>query len=55
MKPSCKKIKEMIFDETQGAKEYQKYGLKSLAKDELKHKRYLSKLKRKVCSSTKKS
>lgn len=42
-KLSCKKIKEFIKDEEKGAKEYRKYGLSNLAKDETKHKRFLMK------------
>jgi hypothetical protein len=48
-KLSCKKIKEFIKDEKKGISDYRKTGLKNLAKDESKHKRYLIKLKRKMC------
>lgn len=43
MKPSCSKLKEMIRDEKKGAKEYSKYRLPNLAKDERKHSRILKK------------
>jgi hypothetical protein len=43
MKPSCKKLKEMIKDEKKASKEYHKYGFHNLAKDESRHKRFLSK------------
>ena len=47
VKPTCKKIKEFIKDETAGNKVYMKYGLPNLAKDERKHRRILkSKLKK---------
>lgn len=41
MGPSCKKLKEMICDEESGSKEYKKYGLNNLARDESRHARYL--------------
>lgn len=47
VKPSCKKIKEMIKDEKAGAREYRKYGFPKLAKDESRHKRFLIKKLRK--------
>jgi len=47
-KLTCKKIKQMIKDEEKGAKEYMKYKLPCLAKDELHHKRIL-KQKLKSC------
>jgi len=37
------KIKEFIADEKAGNKVYRKYGLKSLAKDEARHKKFLEK------------
>jgi len=37
------KIKEFIADEKAGNKEYRKYGLNSLAKDEARHKKFLEK------------
>lgn len=43
MKANCKKIKEFIKDESLGSKEYVKYGFPQLAKDERKHKRFLTK------------
>lgn len=43
MKPSKSKIKEFIKDEEQGVKEYKKYHLNNLAKDESKHIKYLKK------------
>jgi hypothetical protein len=43
MKPSCKKLKEFIKDEKKGSKDYRKYGLKKLARDESRHKRILTK------------
>jgi rubrerythrin len=38
------KIKYFIADEKKAAKEYRRYGLSNLAKDESKHKRYLQAL-----------
>lgn len=47
MKLNCNKIKEMIKDESKGNKEYRRYNLFNLAKDESKHKRFLqNKLKK---------
>lgn len=47
MKPSCKKLREMIKDEKKGSMEYRKYNLPNLARDESKHSRILkNKLKR---------
>lgn len=43
-KLSNKKIKEFIKDEEKGAKEYHKYGLHNLEKDEKKHKQFLKKI-----------
>lgn len=40
-KLTCKKIKEMIADESKGSKEYKKYGLNNLASDEARHKKIL--------------
>ncbi len=47
MKPSVKKLKYFIKDEKQASKEYRKYGLPNLAKDEAKHRRYLNKMLKK--------
>jgi hypothetical protein len=41
-----KKVNYFIKDEKKASKEYHEYGLHSLARDEAKHKRYLTKLKR---------
>jgi rubrerythrin len=41
MKPSVKKLKYFIADERKSSKEYIKYGLPHLAKDERKHRRIL--------------
>lgn len=49
MKIKCKQIKEFIKDEKQGIKDYRKAGFKKLAKDESRHLKYLSKIKKKVC------
>ena len=43
MKPSRKKLKYFIADEKKASKEYRKYGLTGLAKDESRHRRYLKK------------
>lgn len=45
MKPSCKKLREFIKDEKDGAKSYRKYNLPKLSKDELRHSRILTILK----------
>lgn len=47
MKPSCKKLREFIKDEKAGNRDYLKYNLPNLAKDERKHKRILIKKLRK--------
>ena len=53
--PSKKRIKYLIGDEKKAAKEYDKYGFKSLAKDERKHRRFLiKKLKEMDCKCKKK-
>lgn len=44
-KMSCKKLNELIKDEKMAAKEYRHYGLPSLAKDEAKHRRILTRIK----------
>lgn len=44
---SKSKLKELIKEEKASAKEYAKHGLKSLAKDELKHAFFLSQRLRK--------
>lgn len=49
----CKTLKSMIKDEEKGAKEYDSFGLKALAKDERKHKRYLKKMYAKKCGRKK--
>jgi hypothetical protein len=49
MKPSCRKIKEMIVDELKGSREYRKYGFPKLAKDESRHKIFLAKIERRKC------
>jgi hypothetical protein len=47
-KPTQKRIKYLIRDERKAAKEYRRYGFKSLAKDESRHRRFLmKKLKKK--------
>ena len=47
MKLTCNKIKEFIKDESKGNKDYRKYNLNNLAKDESRHKRFLkNKLKK---------
>lgn len=42
IKPSCKKLRYFIKDEKHAVKEYRKYGLRNLAKDEAKHSRILT-------------
>ena len=44
-KLTCSKIKEMMKDERKGKAEYNKFGLKNLAKDEGKHYKFLKRLK----------
>jgi hypothetical protein len=49
MRLTNKKIKYFIADEKKASKEYRKYGLPNLARDEAKHRRFLiKKLKRKL-------
>lgn len=43
MKLTKKQIKEFIADEKKGIKEYKKFHLNKLAKDESKHLKYLKK------------
>src|SRR4030066_2035833 len=43
MKLSKKKLKYFIKDEKKASKEYRKYGLNNLAKDEYKHRKFLPK------------
>ena len=50
MKIPCKKLKEFVSDEKKGNRDYLKYGLKNLAKDERKHKLYLMRIIKKQCS-----
>lgn len=47
MKPSVKKLKYFIKDEKAANKEYRKYGLPNLARDEAKHRRILTRLLKK--------
>jgi len=47
MKPSTKKLKYFIKDEKHASKEYRKYGLPCLAKDEAKHRRILTRMLKK--------
>lgn len=47
MKPSTKKLKYFIKDEKSASKEYRKYGLSNLAKDEAKHRRILTRMLKK--------
>jgi hypothetical protein len=41
-KPSAKKLKYFIKDEKSASKEYRKYGLPTLARDEARHRRILT-------------
>jgi hypothetical protein len=41
MKITKKKLRKLITEEKQSAKEYRKYGFKGPAKDESRHARYL--------------
>jgi len=43
---SKRKLKSMIKEERKSAKEYRMYGLHGIAKDEMKHARMLSLIKR---------
>ena len=43
MKLTPKKIKYFIKDERKAVKEYRKYGLPNLARDEAKHRKFLLK------------
>jgi len=43
MKLTKSKLKYFIADEKKAVKEYRKYGLPNLAKDEVKHRRFLIK------------
>lgn len=47
MKPSKKKLEFLIKDEKKASKEYRKYGLPNLAKDEAKHRRILTRMLKK--------
>lgn len=51
VKPSCKKLKELIKDEESGYKTYRNLGLKNLAKDEKRHKLYLMRIVRRQCNN----
>ena len=44
---SLKRLNELILDENQASKEYQKLGFDKLAKDEKKHEIFLRNLKKK--------
>lgn len=48
MKPSKKKMKYFISDEKKAVKEYHKYKLHNLEKDERKHKKFLQKKLKKM-------
>lgn len=48
-KLTCNKVKEFIKDEKMGNREYRKYNLTNLAKDESKHKRFLLKKEKEIC------
>jgi hypothetical protein len=43
VRPSDKMLKYFIEDEKKAVKEYKKYGYFNLARDELKHKKFLEK------------
>ena len=47
MKPSKKKLEYFIKDEKKASKEYIKYGLPNLARDERKHRKYLARMLKK--------
>jgi len=48
MKLTKRKIREFIADEKAGAKAYAKVGLSHLASDERRHKKFLTKLERRL-------
>lgn len=48
MKLTIKKLEQMKRDEIKGAREYKDFGLKKLAKDEIRHYEYLKKLEKKL-------
>jgi hypothetical protein len=43
LKPTKAKLKYFLKDEKKAVKEYHKYGLHNLEKDEAKHRRFLAK------------
>ena len=48
MKLSKKKLRYLIKDEKKASKEYRRYGLKGIAKDESKHRRMLERKYKKM-------
>lgn len=48
MKLTKRKIREFIKDEKAGAKAYSKVGLSHLARDERRHRQFLTKLERRL-------
>lgn len=43
MKPTCKKLRELIKEEQMASKEYGRFGFKKLSKDESNHAKFLKK------------
>jgi hypothetical protein len=52
-KLSCKLLKEYIKDEKQGARSHSKHGLPNLAKDERRHRLFLTRIYKKNCGAMK--
>lgn len=52
-KLSAKKLRELIRDEKAGARDYRKYGLKRLASDESRHRKFLTKRLKSLKTKTK--
>jgi len=49
MKPTCKKLRELLSDEKQATKEYRSYKFKKLYKDEHSHAKFIHKELKKRC------
>lgn len=49
MKPSCKRLNELIKDEVMAVKEYKSYGYIGMSKDEEKHLNILRNIKKGGC------
>lgn len=48
MKPTKRKIREFIKDESMGIRDYRKYGFPGLARDEARHKAFLKMMLRRM-------